>query len=62
MYDGKLGEGSPWRSPEGFTQKLIMKTDCSLMRCRMVGGHSGRRSNIPSLKRCDRDRGIAGGL
>lgn len=50
MYDGELGEGGPWRSPEGFTQELIMKTDYSLVSCRMVEGHSGRGSNMPNLK------------
>lgn len=51
MYDGKLGERVPWRSPAGFIQELTMKTEYSLARSIKVGGHSGRGSNMPRLER-----------
>lgn len=35
---------------------MIMKTDYSVARYRMVGGHSGKGSNMLNLKKCDRDR------
>lgn len=56
MYDGKLGEGGPWKSPECSIQEPITKPEQSLARGRKVGGHSGRGNYLTRLKRCARGR------